>query len=921
MATQQDITVKAGEDYALEINIGNAVTATGLHCEMRVGRDLGNIVKTFSDATGEFTFNTLPNGDVIIRLDLEASDQDGFVVYRNYVYDIRAFKTDVPKNTVCEGKFVVSYTEGGLTDFQVNAFGLGSPAGQNGRGVSNAAIDEGRLIISYTDNTSQDAGFVGGTGEGEPGEPGADGVGIANATVNGSGHLIFTLSNSAVIDAGLVLGPQGQMGQDGEQGPQGLKGDKGDTGDTGPTGADGAKGDQGEPGADGEDGISVSNAQVISGSLIITYSNGHISNAGYVQGSGSGSGGGDGQDGVSIINAVVDLSGDLIITYSNAAQINAGHVVGAAGQDGIDGADGAPGADGAKGDKGDTGDQGPAGADGADGQNGIGIDSASLSNGHLVLTYSNAAVANVGLVQGPQGLQGDAGAQGLPGANGAAGQAGANGIGVASATLSNGYLNLTYTNAVTANVGLVQGAQGIQGQAGANGTSGSNGANGVSVVNATVTAQNYLNLGFSNGATANAGLINVPTGSGNGGVSTVTLEGEVVGVSNSAGYVATAVSSIANAETISSKIYLEGHQKISWSNTSELAIDVSLGTTIYLMLSATPTRIFFSNVPVFNGKALAVRVIVTGASGTVLNNWDYRLSGMSSGYLNISNWLNGFPTLPSSGGITIDFNFVETAGGGGYVVWPNMVTKTNSGTVTNVAVTSSDLTVSGSPITSAGTINLALSNTGVTAGTYSLATVTVDAKGRITAASNGSSSGSGTVTSVALSSSDLTVTGGPITTSGTISLSLANSGVSAGSYSLASLTVDAKGRVTAISNGSLPAASAIAPNASYTVQNVTVTSGAATLDLANATDFVVPLSANITSLTFSNPPTSGAMSMFTIEVVASGSAYSIAWPASVKWSGSTAPTLSSGSGKVDIFTFRTRDGGTTWYGSVVGVNF
>jgi len=53
------------------------------------------------------------------------------------------------------------------------------------------------------------------------------------------------------------------------------------------------------------------------------------------------------------------------------------------------------------------------------------------------------------------------------------------------------------------------------------------------------------------------------------------------------------------------------------------------------------------------------------------------------------------------------------------------------GTVTSIAVASTDITVTGSPITSSGTIALALSNTGVTAGVYGL--VTVNAKGLVTA--------------------------------------------------------------------------------------------------------------------------------------------------------------------------------------------
>ena len=59
------------------------------------------------------------------------------------------------------------------------------------------------------------------------------------------------------------------------------------------------------------------------------------------------------------------------------------------------------------------------------------------------------------------------------------------------------------------------------------------------------------------------------------------------------------------------------------------------------------------------------------------------------------------------------------------------------------------------------------------------------------------SGGGGTVTSV---NTGLGLTGGPITTSGT--LSLAPSGVVAGSYSFAALSVDTFGRVTSITSGS-----------------------------------------------------------------------------------------------------------------------
>ena len=137
--------------------------------------------------------------------------------------------------------------------------------------------------------------------------------------------------------------------------------------------------------------------------------------------------------------------------------------------------------------------------------------------------------------------------------------------------------------------------------------------------------------------------------------------------------------------------------------------------------------------------------------------------------------------LVTGSGICVSPTGVITAcggGGGG-----------GSGTVISVAT---GVGLTGGPITVSGTIALALS--GVTAGVYARANVTVDSYGRVTAISSNPSSG--TVTSV---SAGTGLTGGPITTSGT--LSLASTSVTPGNYSNPTFSVNPQGQITSAVSG------------------------------------------------------------------------------------------------------------------------
>lgn len=84
------------------------------------------------------------------------------------------------------------------------------------------------------------------------------------------------------------------------------------------------------------------------------------------------------------------------------------------------------------------------------------------------------------------------------------------------------------------------------------------------------------------------------------------------------------------------------------------------------------------------------------------------------------------------------------------------------------------------------------------------------------------------------------------------------------------------------------------------------------IDLSTGNYFTKTISANST-FTFSNPPASGTVGSFTLELTHTSG--TVTWPTSVKFNADTAPTLTTG--KTHLFFFVTDDGGTRYRGAAL----
>jgi len=96
-----------------------------------------------------------------------------------------------------------------------------------------------------------------------------------------------------------------------------------------------------------------------------------------------------------------------------------------------------------------------------------------------------------------------------------------------------------------------------------------------------------------------------------------------------------------------------------------------------------------------------------------------------------------------------------------------------------------------------------------------------------------------------------------------------------------------------------------------TVTALSISTGVVNIDCSLGDYFTLALTANVTSITFSNLPGSGKGASLMFRITQDSTARTVTWPASFRWEGG-APSVSTGSGEVDLLAITTFDNGTTW---------
>jgi hypothetical protein len=91
-----------------------------------------------------------------------------------------------------------------------------------------------------------------------------------------------------------------------------------------------------------------------------------------------------------------------------------------------------------------------------------------------------------------------------------------------------------------------------------------------------------------------------------------------------------------------------------------------------------------------------------------------------------------------------------------------------------------------------------------------------------------------------------------------------------------------------------------------------ISGGVVNIDCALGDYFTLALTANVTSITFSNLPAAGHGASLMVRITQDSTPRTVAWPASFKWAGGAAGAVSTGSGAKDVLAITSFDAGTAW---------
>jgi len=300
-----------------------------------------------------------------------------------------------------------------------------------------------------------------------------------------------------------------------------------------------------------------------------------------------------------------------------------------------------------------------------------------------------------------------------------------------------------------------------------------------------------------------------------------------------------------------------------YQTTSAAAVNNRANTPIIFYVAASQEMLLNSTGLGIGGNTPGSKLDVKGT---------LRLSGSSSGYVGFAPAAAAGSTtytLPSADGTS---GQVLSTNGTGTLSWATAGGGGGSGTVTSVGLSAPSIfTVTGSPVTSSGTLALSYSGTAlpVANGGTNATTASITSFNNITGYTAAGATGT-TSTNLVFSTSPTITTAvltNPTVTNYVETLYTANTGTA--------ITVD-------LANG--------------TVQNLTLT-GNATITMPTAVagkSFIIILSQDATG------------------------SRTVTW-STVSWPAATAPTITSTASKRDIYSFFSN--GTSWFGTTIGQNY